>query len=48
MTFFVIFKCEADADCFLTFPNQQHPKIKFTIEKEKNNQLPFLDNKQNK
>ena len=27
----------------MTFPNRQHPNIKFTIEKEKNNQLPFLD-----
>ena len=27
----------------MTFLNGQHPNIKFTIEKEKNNQLPFLD-----
>ena len=27
----------------MTFLNRQHPNIKFTIEKEKNNQLPFLD-----
>ena len=27
----------------MTFPNRQHPNIKFTIEKEKSNQLPFLD-----
>ena len=39
---FCLFKCETDADRFLTFLNRQHPNIKFTIEKEKNNQLPFL------
>ena len=39
---FCLFKCETDADRFLTFLNWQHPNIKFTIEKEKNNQLPFL------
>ena len=27
----------------MTFLNGQHPNIKFTIEKEKNNHLPFLD-----
>ena len=40
---FCFFKRETDAERFLTFLNGQHPKIKFTIEKEKNNQLPFLD-----
>ena len=40
---FFLFKRETDAERFLTFLNGQHPKIKFTIEKEKNNQLPFLD-----
>ena len=40
---FSLFKREADADRFLTFLNRQHPNIKLTIEKEKNNQLPFLD-----
>ena len=40
---FCLFKCETDAERFLTFLNRQHPNIKFTIEKEKNNQLPFLD-----
>ena len=35
--------CETDSERFLTFLNRQHPNIKFTIEKEKNNQLPFLD-----
>ena len=27
----------------MSFLNRQHPNIKFTIEKEKNKQLPFLD-----
>ena len=35
--------CETDSERFLTFLNRQHPNTKFTIEKEKNNQLPFLD-----
>ena len=40
---FCLFKCETDAERFLSFLNRQHPNIKFTIEKEKNKQLPFLD-----
>ena len=40
---FCLFKCEADAEHFLNFLNRQHPNIKFTIENEKGNQLPFLD-----
>ena len=40
---FCLFKRETDAERFLTFLNGQHPNIKFTIEKEKNSQLPFLD-----
>ena len=40
---FCLFKCEADAERFLTFLNRQHPNTKFTIGKEKNNRLPFLD-----
>ena len=40
---FCLFRCETDAEHFLNFLNQQHPNIKFTIEKEKNNQLLFLD-----
>ena len=40
---FCLFNCETDADHFLTFLNRQHPNIKFTIKKEKNNQLPFFD-----
>ena len=40
---FCLFKRETDTKRFLTFLNGQHPNIKFSIEKEKNNQLPFLD-----
>ena len=38
-----LFSSESDADIFFVFLNQQHPKIKFTIEKETENQLSFLD-----
>ena len=34
---FCLFKSETDAYRFLTFLNQQHPNIKFSIEKEKSN-----------
>ena len=40
---FCLFECEADAERYLTFLYWQHPNIKFTTKKEKNNQLPFLD-----
>ena len=40
---FCLFKCETDAERFLTFLNWQHSNIKLTIGKEKNNQLPFLE-----
>ena len=40
---FCLFKCETDAERFLSFLNRQHPNIKFTIEKEKNKKVPFLD-----
>ena len=40
---FCLFKSETDAQHFLTFLNGQHYNIKFSIEKQKNNQLPFLD-----
>ena len=40
---FCLFKRETDTERFLTFLNKQHPNIKCTIEKEKNNQLPLLD-----
>ena len=38
-----LFNCESDADKFFVFLNQRHPKIKFTIEKQTENQLSFLD-----
>ena len=38
-----LFNSESDADKFFVFLNQQHPKIKFTIEKQNENQLSFLD-----
>ena len=34
---FCLFICETDAERFLNIINWQHPNIKFTIEKEKNN-----------
>ena len=37
------FKSESDADKFFVFLNQLHPKMKFTIEKQTENQLSFLD-----
>ena len=40
---FALFKTEYDADCFLEFANSRHTNIKFTIEKEESNKLPFLD-----
>ena len=38
-----LFNSESDADKFFVFLNQRHPKIKFTIEKQTENQLSFLD-----
>ena len=38
-----LFNCESDADKFFVFLNQRHPKIKFTTEKQTENQLSFLD-----
>ena len=40
---FLIFKCRAHANTFLDYMNSQHPKIKFTMETENDNKLPFLD-----
>ena len=37
-----LFKSESDADNFFVFLNQLHPKMKFTIEKQTENQLSFL------
>ena len=35
--------CESEADRFLNFLNTQHSNIKFTFEKQVNNQISFLD-----
>ena len=40
---FAIFKDKRNALDFLTFINNLHPNIKFTIEEESNNKLSFLD-----
>ena len=39
----VFFKNKDHADAFLTFINAAHPQIKFTMETESENRLPFLD-----
>ena len=38
-----LFNSECDADKFFVFLNQLHPKIKFTIGKQTENQRSFLD-----
>ena len=38
-----LFNSESDDDKFFDILNQGHPKIKFTIEKQNENQLAFLD-----
>ena len=40
---FVLFDDEMKAHDFLTYLNSKHPNIKFTIEIENDNSLPFLD-----
>ena len=40
---FCVFDNENDAELFFDFINSQHPNIKFTIEKETNKVLAFLD-----
>lgn len=40
---FLIFDSEIQADQFHQYFNNKHPNIKFTIEKENNNTLSFLD-----
>ena len=45
---FCIFNNETDATDFFNYLNLQHPNIKFTLEKEINNCLSFLDVKINK
>ena len=38
-----LFNSESDADKLFAFLNQRHPKIKFAIEKQIENQLSVLD-----
>ena len=40
---YVIFSSELDCDCFHGKLNVLHPALKFTVEKEQNNSLTFLD-----
>ena len=40
---FCLFKCEKDADLILVQLNSMHPSLKFTVERECNHHLPFLD-----
>ena len=40
---FASFKHRNQADAFLNFINSKHPNIKFTMDVESNNSLPFLD-----
>ena len=40
---FVILREESKAEIVLNYLNQQHKTIKFTMEKESNNSLNFLD-----
>ena len=40
---FCLFKCEKDVDLLLAQLNSMHPSLKFTVERECNHRLPFLD-----
>ena len=40
---YVDFNSEQDADELVKFLNSQHPNIKFTFEKRKDDKLAFLD-----
>ena len=40
---FLIFTTEAQCDQFLAVLNCLHPSLRFTVEKEENGVLPFLD-----
>ena len=40
---FLVFNDRDDAELFLDFMNSLHKNIKFTVEIEENNCLPFLD-----
>jgi hypothetical protein len=42
---FAIIEHESQSDVILDYLNKQHTNIKFTIESEKHNKLPFLDTK---
>ena len=37
-----LFNSESDAEKLEKFLNKQHPNIKFTFERQQNNQIPFL------
>ena len=43
MTFFALFNNENEANTFLSYLNSRRNSIKFTIEKETNGKLSFLD-----
>ena len=38
-----LFNCESDAEKFFEFLNTQHPNIKFSFEKQVNQQISFLN-----
>ena len=40
---FLLFKCQSHVSKFHEYINAKHPRIKFTVENERNNSLPFLD-----
>ena len=40
---FILFRQRSHAALFLDYLNKQHPKLKFTMEEESENSLPFLD-----
>ena len=40
---FALFQIEEQADLFFSYLNKQHPNMLFTIEKQENGKLPFLD-----
>ena len=40
---FLLFKDPSHAPLFLAYVNSKHPSIRFTIQTEINNSLPFLD-----
>ena len=43
MIFFSIFKTSEEADKFLDFLNTRHKNIRFAIEKQQDQKVPFLD-----